>query len=97
MGLWAITYAYVTFVLGDAGWGARTLARVAFGWNVLGSWGIGVGVWVVWFPAWLVAALLGLTQDENDNERGEERAEKPNRERRVEAVKGATSRLGKDW
>jgi GPI-anchor transamidase subunit GAA1 len=61
MGLWAIAYVYVTFVLGDAEWGNRTLARVAFGWNVLGSWGIGVGIWVVWFPAWLVAAILGLT------------------------------------
>lgn len=63
-GLWMGAYLYFTFWLGDAEWAAQILARVAFGWNVLGSWGIGVGVWVVWWPAWMVAAILSMTAEE---------------------------------
>lgn len=62
MGLWLTAYGYFTFWVGDAGWAARTLARVAFGWNVLGSWGIGVGVWLVWWPAWVTAMVLSLSR-----------------------------------
>jgi len=34
------------------------LEKVAFGWNVWGSWGVPVGVCCVWWPAWMVGALL---------------------------------------
>lgn len=39
------------------------LSQVAFGWNVMGSWGLSVGLWVVWFPAWTVAAILAQTSE----------------------------------
>ncbi|KAL9110127.1 MAG: hypothetical protein Q9227_005321 [Pyrenula ochraceoflavens] len=34
------------------------LASVAFAWNVWGTWVIGVVVWVVWWPAWVVGGVL---------------------------------------
>lgn len=34
------------------------LGRVAFGWNVWSSWGVPVGVWFVWWPAWITNAML---------------------------------------
>jgi GPI-anchor transamidase subunit GAA1 len=61
MGLWAIACVFFTLWLGDTSWAAKNLARVAFGWNVLGSWGIGIGVCVIWLPAWMTAAILSLT------------------------------------
>jgi len=33
------------------------LEQVAFGWNVWGSWGVVVGVFGIWWPAWTVSAL----------------------------------------
>jgi glycosylphosphatidylinositol transamidase len=36
----------------------EVLERVAFGWNVWSSWGVPVGVWGVWWPAWVLSALL---------------------------------------
>lgn len=73
MGLWIIAYAYFTFWLGDDGWAATTLARVAFGWNVLGSWGVGVGVLLVWWPAWLTAMVLTLSRSQSGQEDGQGR------------------------
>lgn len=36
----------------------RMLAKLAFGWNVSGSWGVPVAIWCVWWPAWIVAATV---------------------------------------
>ncbi|KAK5072811.1 Glycosyl phosphatidyl inositol protein transamidase complex subunit [Lithohypha guttulata] len=33
------------------------LQNVSFGWNVWGSWGVLVGVFCVWIPAWTVATM----------------------------------------
>ena len=35
----------------------EALSRIAFGWNVWSSWGIIVGVWCIWWPAWIAAAV----------------------------------------
>jgi glycosylphosphatidylinositol transamidase len=32
--------------------------KTAFGWNVWSSWGVPVGIWCVWWPAWVVSAVL---------------------------------------
>jgi glycosylphosphatidylinositol transamidase len=32
--------------------------KAAFGWNVWSSWGVPVGIWCVWWPAWVVSAVL---------------------------------------
>jgi glycosylphosphatidylinositol transamidase len=34
------------------------LQRLAFGWNVWGSWGVPIGVLCIWLPAWVVGATL---------------------------------------
>jgi GPI-anchor transamidase subunit GAA1 len=34
------------------------LQRLAFGWNVWGSWGVPIGVLCIWLPAWIVQATL---------------------------------------
>ncbi len=34
------------------------LQRLAFGWNVWGSWGVPVGILCIWLPAWIVGATL---------------------------------------
>ncbi|KAJ9603723.1 Glycosyl phosphatidyl inositol protein transamidase complex subunit [Cladophialophora chaetospira] len=36
----------------------RWLQQLAFGWNVWGSWGVPIGVWCIWLPAWIVNATL---------------------------------------
>jgi len=33
------------------------LEAVSFGWNVWGAWGVPVGVFCVWLPAWIVAGF----------------------------------------
>jgi glycosylphosphatidylinositol transamidase len=58
----------VGVIVGGAAWAvAKTgsadkvlevLERLAFGWNVWGSWGVPVGVWCVWWPAWVLNAAL---------------------------------------
>jgi glycosylphosphatidylinositol transamidase len=58
----------VGVVVGGAAWAfAKTgnadavvemLERAAFGWNVWSSWGLPVGVWCVWWPAWITSAVL---------------------------------------
>jgi hypothetical protein len=58
------------------------LEMVAFGWNVMGAWGIGVGVWLVWYPAWMVAVLLSISR--------------PAQRGGVEGVAGTTSEKGVD-
>jgi len=49
-------YAY--YVMGKSDLLGEFLGKVAFGWNVWGSWGIGVGVLCIWWPAWVVQAML---------------------------------------
>ncbi len=34
------------------------LQRLSFGWNVWGSWGVPIGLWCIWLPAWIVNATL---------------------------------------
>ncbi|KAK5061039.1 hypothetical protein LTR84_007580 [Exophiala bonariae] len=34
------------------------LTRLAFGWNIWGSWGVPVGVLCIWLPAWVVGATV---------------------------------------
>ena len=34
------------------------MQRLAFGWNVWGSWGVPIGVLCIWLPAWVVSATL---------------------------------------
>jgi glycosylphosphatidylinositol transamidase len=58
----------VGVMAGGAGWAlAKTgsaekvlevLERLAFGWNVWRSWGVPVGVWCVWWPSWVLSAVL---------------------------------------
>jgi glycosylphosphatidylinositol transamidase len=58
----------VGVVVGGAAWAAaktgnadkvlEMLERVAFGWNMWSSWGVPVGVWCVWWPAWVTTAVL---------------------------------------
>ena len=62
MGLGAAFVAYVasTGAAGPAGVEQHIqeiLVNIAFAWKVWGSWGVLVGVWVIWWPAWLVAAI----------------------------------------
>ncbi|ERF71121.1 hypothetical protein EPUS_09144 [Endocarpon pusillum Z07020] len=60
MGLWLLAYTYFAFWVGNPGWAGDVLARMAFGWNVLGAWGVGVGIWGVWWPGWVVVARVWL-------------------------------------
>lgn len=71
MGLWGLAYAYFGVLRGDWGWGGRVLERVAFGWNVMGAWGIGVGMGAVWLPAWVVAAVLSWTMPPGGGGKGQ--------------------------
>lgn len=64
MGLWLLAYTYFGFCLGNPGWAGDVLARMAFGWKVLGAWGVGVGIWGVWWPGWVVVAALAMTGEE---------------------------------
>jgi glycosylphosphatidylinositol transamidase len=34
------------------------LQKLAFGWNIWGSWGVPVGIMCIWLPAWVVGATL---------------------------------------
>lgn len=36
----------------------QLLTRLAFGWNIWGSWGVPVGVLCIWLPAWIVGATV---------------------------------------
>ena len=57
-GVAAMAGAYVYATTGDAELLPRVIERLAFGWNVWGSWGVLIGVWAVWWPAWIVSAVL---------------------------------------
>lgn len=57
-GVAAMAGAYVYSTTGDAELLPRMVERLAFGWNVWGSWGVLIGVWAVWWPAWIVSAVL---------------------------------------
>ena len=50
--------AWVFSQTGNADAVVDALEKVAFGWNVWFSWGVPVGVWCVWWPAWVVSAVL---------------------------------------
>ena len=53
---------------GVAAWGVYTtgspeilveaLERIVFGWSVWGSWGLPVGILLVWWPAWFIGMVL---------------------------------------
>ena len=57
-GVAAIVGGYVYSATGDAEVLSRALEKMAFGWNIWGSWGVLIGVWAVWWPAWLCSAVL---------------------------------------
>ena len=58
----------VGVVVGAAAWAfsqtgnvdavVNAVNKAAFGWNVWSSWGVPVGIWCVWWPAWVVSAVL---------------------------------------
>jgi GPI-anchor transamidase subunit GAA1 len=37
---------------------SQWLLRFAFGWNISGSWGVPLGVFCIWWPAWTIAATV---------------------------------------
>jgi GPI-anchor transamidase subunit GAA1 len=49
---------YASQVLGQQEALDEWLVRFAFGWNVWGNWGVPLGVFCVWWPAWTVAATV---------------------------------------
>lgn len=49
-------FFYASYLLGRDH--AEWLTRLAFGWNIWGSWGVPVGVLCIWLPAWVVGATL---------------------------------------
>lgn len=51
-------FFYTSFFLGKDDGLAEWLTRLAFGWNIWGSWGVPVGVLCIWLPAWIVGATL---------------------------------------
>lgn len=57
-GIAALLLAYQKYALSDATSIQTWLMRLAFGWNVWGSWGVPVGVLCIWWPAWTVGAAL---------------------------------------
>jgi GPI-anchor transamidase subunit GAA1 len=50
--------SYASQILGQQGALGEWLVKFAFGWNVWGSWGVPLGVFCVWWPAWTVAATV---------------------------------------
>lgn len=58
VGVVAACAAWAAWQTGSADVVLELLARVAFGWNVWGSWGVPVGVCCVWWPAWVLGATL---------------------------------------
>ena len=34
------------------------LEKSAFAWNVWGSWGLGIALWGIWWPAWFISVFL---------------------------------------
>ena len=34
------------------------LEKSAFAWNVWGTWGIGIALWSIWWPAWIISVFL---------------------------------------
>jgi GPI-anchor transamidase subunit GAA1 len=57
-GVAAIAGVYMYSTTGDVEILPRVLERLAFGWNVWGSWGALIGIWAVWWPAWITSAVL---------------------------------------
>jgi glycosylphosphatidylinositol transamidase len=63
-----LLFSPMSLAAGMAGYGMITmgrddflvewLQRLAFGWNVWGSWGVPVGILCIWLPAWIVGATL---------------------------------------
>jgi len=65
-GIAAIVTGASWHFLKDAEVMPRLLLKLAFGWNVWGSWGVLIGVWCVWWPAWVTAAV-GVASSWYDN------------------------------
>jgi len=51
-------FCYTSLFMGTDGGLSDWLTRLAFGWNIWGSWGVPVGVLCIWLPAWIVGATL---------------------------------------
>ncbi len=64
LGMWLLAYMYFGLWCKDPAWAVDVLGRMAFGWHVLGAWGVGVGVWGVWWPAWIVGVSLAMGGEE---------------------------------
>lgn len=58
MGLAAGLVGYGFLALGRDDVLVSWLQRLAFGWNIWGSWGVPVGILCIWLPAWVVGATL---------------------------------------
>jgi glycosylphosphatidylinositol transamidase len=58
MGLAASLVGYGILSTGNDDLLVAWLQRLAFGWNIWGSWGVPVGIMCIWLPAWVVGATL---------------------------------------
>ena len=58
VGVSALLVAGFKLVLGQQIGIQASLIKLAFGWNVWGSWGVPIGVLCIWWPAWTVGATL---------------------------------------
>jgi len=58
MGVAAGLGGYGLFILGKDDILVDWLQRLAFGWNIWGSWGVPIGVLCIWLPAWMMGATL---------------------------------------
>lgn len=67
-GVAAMVGSYVYNATGDAEVLSRALEKMAFGWNVWGSWGVLIGIWAVWWPAWITSAVLVASSWYDDGE-----------------------------
>ena len=55
---YAQTYFPQDSTAGEMGILTTWLVKFAFGWNVWGSWGVPLGVFCVWWPAWTVSGVV---------------------------------------
>ncbi|KAL6245807.1 Glycosyl phosphatidyl inositol protein transamidase complex subunit [Rhinocladiella similis] len=58
MGLAAGLIGNGWLVLGRTDFLVEWLQKLAFGWNVWGSWGVPVGILCIWLPSWVLSATL---------------------------------------
>ena len=57
-GVVCLLLAYLRLAVGQSASIQEWLIRLAFGWNIWGSWGVPVGVLCIWWPAWTAGATL---------------------------------------